>query len=46
MKITMDDSRITSVSQLEALIKSAEGIALSLEQASVKERYAFPDFIL
>jgi hypothetical protein len=41
MKITMDDSRITSVSQLADLIKSAEGIAFSLESATVKERYAF-----
>jgi len=40
MKITMDDSRITSVAQLADLIKSAQALRF-LRECNRKERYAF-----
>lgn len=41
MQITMDDSRITTVAELQVLLNSAQKIALSLEGAVVKEKYTF-----
>lgn len=43
MKITMDDSRITSIAQLREFLKTSQGMAVSLEDAPIKERYEFID---
>lgn len=43
MKVTMDDSRITSIAQLKGFLKASQGMAVSLEDAPIKERYEFID---
>lgn len=40
MKITMDDSRLINVTQLNNFLKGSQGVNLSLEDASISERYA------
>lgn len=41
MNITMDDSRITTVAQLTALVTGTKKLVLSLEHATLEEKYAF-----
>lgn len=43
MKIDMNDSRMTDVSQLQKLLTGARGLDLSLRQASIADKYAFID---
>ena len=39
MKITMNDSRITTIPQLRAFLKGNQGVDLSLRDASIDEKY-------
>lgn len=41
MQITMDDSRITTVAQLREIVTGTQKLVLSVEHASVEEKYAF-----
>lgn len=41
MQITMDDSRITTVAQLRDIVSGTQKLVLSLETASLEEKYAF-----
>lgn len=43
MNINMDDSRITNITQLKELVTGTEQLVLSLEDASIEEKYAFID---
>lgn len=43
MQITMDDSRITSIAQLQEFLKGSQQIPLSLENESVGKKYEFID---
>lgn len=40
MTITMDDSRVVTVAQLEEFMKGSQGMSLSLGNASLKEKYS------
>lgn len=39
----MDDSRLTNINQIEELLKASQGLALSLEESSIEEKYTFID---
>mgnify|MGYP003394089110 FL=1 len=39
MKVTMDDSRLVNITQLYNFLKGSQGVNLSLEDASISERY-------
>jgi len=39
MKVTMDDSRITSITQLKEFLKGSETIPISLKDTGIQERY-------
>lgn len=41
MKVTMDDSRLVDITQLKDFLKGSQGVAVSLESATLKERYSF-----
>lgn len=41
MKITMNDSRLTNVTQLQEFLKGSLGVNLSLENAPLEEKYKF-----
>ena len=41
MKVTMDDSRLVNITQLKDFLKGSQGVAVSLGNAPVKERYSF-----
>jgi len=41
MKITMDDSRITNITQLKAFLKGSQQVDLSLRDGSIEEKYTF-----
>ena len=43
MKVTMDDSRITSIAQLKEFLKGSEKIVVSLEDTKLSEKYEFID---
>lgn len=43
MKIDMDDSRIQSIAQLQELLNGAKRLVVSLEHASITEKYRFID---
>lgn len=43
MKINMDDSRLTNVTQLKEFLKASQGMAVSLEEAAIEEKYSFID---
>jgi len=43
MKVTMNDSRLTNISQLRAVLKGAEKLDLSLRSAPINEKYKFVD---
>lgn len=43
MKINMDDSRLTNVTQLRAFLKASQKMAVSLKEAALEEKYAFID---
>lgn len=43
MKVTMDDSRITSIAQLKEFLKASQGMEVSFEDAPLEERYSFID---
>ena len=40
MKVTMDDSRLVNVTQLNNFLKGSQGVNLSLEGASIGEKYS------
>src|SRR3990167_4379952 len=40
MKVTMDDSRLINVTQLNNFLKGNQGVNLSLEDASIEEKYS------
>ena len=39
MKVTMDDSRLINITQLNNFLKGSQGVNLSLEDAPISERY-------
>lgn len=39
MKVTMDDSRLINATQLNNFLKGSQGVNLSLEDASIEEKY-------
>jgi len=41
MKVTMDDSRLINVTQLREFLKGSQKMVVSLEDASLAEKYAF-----
>lgn len=41
MQITMDDSRITTVAQLQEFLKASQKVVVSLEEQPIEEKYAF-----
>lgn len=41
MKVTMDDSRITSIAQLREFLKASQRVVVSLEDNPTEEKYAF-----
>lgn len=41
MKITMDDSRISNITQLRRFLKGSEGFNLSLRNVAIEKKYAF-----
>ena len=41
MQITMDDSRITSIAQLKDFLNGSQRVVVSLENASIEEKYHF-----
>lgn len=41
MQVTVDDSRLTTISQLRAFLKGSQKVAVSLEDATWPERYRF-----
>lgn len=41
MKITMNDSRLINVTQLQEFLKGSQGVNLSLKDASLDEKYKF-----
>jgi len=41
MNITMDDSRLTHVTQLSEFLKASQKVVVSLEHASLSEKYGF-----
>lgn len=43
MKVTMNDSRFTDISQLRAFLEGAKKLDLSLRDGSITDRYAFID---
>jgi hypothetical protein len=43
MQITMDDSRITSITQLKEFLKGSQQIPFSVETESIEKRYTFID---
>src|SRR3989344_1911267 len=43
MKINMDDSRVTSIAQLKDFLQGSHTVVVSLQAASVAEKYAFID---
>ena len=43
MKIDMDDSRIQSIAQLNELLNGTRQLVVSLEDATIEERYRFID---
>lgn len=43
MKITMNDSRLTNVNQLRAVLKGSQELDLSLRKASIADKYQFVD---
>jgi len=43
MKINMDDSRLTNVTQLKEFLKASQGMAVFLEEATIEEKYSFID---
>ena len=46
MQITMNDSRITSIAQVQDFLKASQKISFSLEDASIEKKYEFIDEIL
>lgn len=40
MKVTMDDSRLVNITQLNNFLKGSQGMAISLKDAPIAERYA------
>lgn len=46
MNITMDDSRITNIAQLASLLTGTQKLILTLEEATLKEKYAFIEKII
>ena len=40
MKVTMDDSHLINVTQLNNFLKGSQGVNLSLEEASIEEKYS------
>lgn len=43
MQITMNDSRITSIAQVQDFLKASQKISFSLEDASIEKKYEFID---
>ncbi len=43
MQITMNDSRITSIAQVQDFLKASQEIPFSLEDASIEKKYEFID---
>lgn len=43
MQITMNDSRITSITQVQDFLKASQKIPFSLEDASIEKKYEFID---
>lgn len=43
MNINMNDSRLTDVSQLREFLKASQGMEVSLEDASINDKYSFID---
>ena len=41
MNITMDDSRITSITQLSEFLKGSQRVVVSLENSSIEDKYQF-----
>lgn len=41
MLITMDDSRLINVTQLQEFLKASQRVVVSLEESSLEEKYAF-----
>ncbi len=41
MNITMDDSRLTHVTQLAEFLKASQQVVVSLTDASLTEKYGF-----
>lgn len=41
MQITMDDSRITSITQLKEFLKGSQKVVVSLDESALEEKYAF-----
>lgn len=41
MQINMNDSRITSITQIKDFLKGSQGFDLSLRESSVEEKYKF-----
>ncbi len=41
MKVTMDDSRITSIAQLKDFLNGSQRVVVSLEDSSIKDKYSF-----
>lgn len=46
MKVTMDDSRLINITQLRELLKGSQKLVISLEEASIVEKYTFIEKIL
>lgn len=43
MKINMDDSRISNITQLRDFLKASKMVLVSLENESIEEKYKFID---
>ncbi len=43
MNINMNDSRLTDVSQLREFLKASQGMEVSMEDASIEDKYSFID---
>jgi len=41
MKVTMDDSRITSIAQLKDFLNGSQRVVVSLEESTIKDKYSF-----
>src|SRR5579863_7393568 len=46
MQITMDDSRLLNVTQLGEFLKAAKKVVVTLENASISEKYSFIEKIV